>query len=107
MKMKMNNILINQNLSEENQKEIVLTLLRMTTQEVVFTKKDGTERILICTLNPDLLPTKPEPVEGEEPKTKAKSSTDSIAVFEVEIQQWRAFNLSNLISMSTCENTLI
>lgn len=105
--MKMKTLMIDETETESEFKNSVLEMLYTGVQEVTFTKKDGTQRTLVCTLRPDLLPAKPEPIEGEEPKIKAKSTTDSISVFEVDLQEWRAFNLSNLISMSTCENTLI
>lgn len=91
---------------EDDFKDIVLELLYVGIQEVTFTKKDGTERTLVCTLRPDLLPAKPEPVAGEEPKVRAKSSTDSISVFETNLQEWRAFNLSNVILIKNHEETL-
>lgn len=92
--------------SEDEFKDIVLEMLYVGIQEVTFTKKDGTQRTLVCTLRPDLLPTKPEPVEGEEVKVRAKSSTDSICVFETDLQEWRAFNMSNVIAIRNHEETL-
>lgn len=87
-------------------RDSVLELLYVGIQDVTFTKKDGTQRTLVCTLRPDLLPIKPEPIEGEEPKVKTKSSTDSICVFETDLQEWRAFNMSNVISIRNHQETL-
>jgi hypothetical protein len=86
-------------ISEDDFKNIVLKSLYVGIQQVTFTKKDGTQRTLICTLRPDLLPPKPELAEGEEPKVRAKTSTDAICVFETDLQEWRAFNLSNVIAI--------
>lgn len=55
---------------------------------VTFTKKDGTERDMRCTLKPELLP-KVEITEGK--KARKKSET-SIAVYDLEVQGWRSFN---------------
>lgn len=93
-------------ITEDDFKDIVLELLYVGIQDVTFTKKDGTERTLVCTLRPDLLPAKPEPVAGEEPKVRAKSSTDSISVFETNLQEWRSFNMSNVIAIRNYEETL-
>lgn len=84
----------------------VLELLYVGIQDVTFTKKDGSQRTLVCTLRPDLLPIKPEPIEGEEPKVRTKSSTDSICVFETDLQEWRSFNMSNVIAIRNHEETL-
>lgn len=104
--MKMKTLQIEETVTEDDFKDSVLELLYVGVQDVTFTKKDGTQRTLVCTLRPDLLPIKPEPVEGEEVKVRAKSSTDSICVFETDLQEWRAFNMSNVIAIKTHQETL-
>jgi len=54
---------------------------------VTFTKKDGTERILKCTLNSNTIPTQFAPKEDS---TRAKND-EVLAVFDVESQGWRSF----------------
>jgi len=65
-------------------------MLKVTDMTVTFTKKDGTERVMKCTLKPDVLPvveTKPL-AEGKQPR---KESTTSIRVFDLDKQEWRSF----------------
>jgi len=60
---------------------------------VTFTKKDGTERVMNCTLKPELLPEAKPVVEGKEPR---KESTTSIRVYDLEKQEWRSFTTKNV-----------
>lgn len=90
-------------ISEDDFKDIVLEMLYVGIQQVTFTKKDGTQRTLICTLRPDLLPVR-EVTETVIPRTPP--STDCISVFETDLQEWRAFNLSNVIAIRNHEETL-
>jgi len=62
--------------------------------EVTFTKVNGDERTMVCTLKPELLP-QMEQVEG---KIK-KPSTAAIAVFLPEEQVWRSFRVDALKSI--------
>jgi len=67
-------------------------LLHTNVVIVTFTKVDGTERTMKCTLNPALLPVVPV----TESKKERKQSTTSIAVFEVDLQEWRAFRVAEV-----------
>ena len=65
-------------------------MLKVTDMTITFTKKDGTVRVMKCTLMPDSLPvveTKPV-AEGKQPR---KESTTSIRVFDLEKNEWRSF----------------
>lgn len=59
--------------------------------KVQFTKKDGTERTMMCTRSMNAIPADKQP-KG----TLEKTSTDAVRVFDTEIQEWRSFNISNL-----------
>ena len=63
------------------------------TVTVTFTKQDGTERVMNCTLKPELLPEAKPLAEG---KTPRKESTTSIRVFDLEKQEWRSFTTKNV-----------
>ena len=54
---------------------------------VVFMKKDGTERLMKCTLDPNILPK----VEIKEDAKPRKESTTSMRVFDTEKNEWRSF----------------
>ena len=75
--------------------EEMLKRLRTEICEVIFTKKDGSEREMICTLKPDIIPhvpaTKPAP-------DKARVEVDYMPVYDLEERAWRAFKPSKVIS---------
>jgi hypothetical protein len=63
------------------------TMLREQEIKITFTKKDGTERVMRCTLDPNKLPVQ----ESTEIKTDRKVSTETMAVFDLDVQGWRSF----------------
>lgn len=71
----------------------LLKLLAEGVTTVTFTKKDGTERVMKCTRNPNFIPTE------FHPKTTTPSDeevSDNIRVFDVEKLGWRSFNFSTV-----------
>jgi hypothetical protein len=62
---------------------------------VTFTKKDGTVRVMKCTLKPDLLPVV-EVKPLQEGKQSRKESITSIRVFDLEKNEWRSFNTQSV-----------
>jgi hypothetical protein len=58
---------------------------------VVFTKKDGTERELFCTLSESRIPSDKQPKTPEAGTTARPFSDDAIRVFDTEKQEWRSF----------------
>ena len=65
--------------------------------EVLFVKKDGTERRMICTLKPDLLPAQ---TDLEEQVQKKTSNPDVLAVWDLENQGWRSFRYDSVIGFT-------
>ena len=63
------------------------TILREQEIKITFTKKDGTERVMRCTLDPAKLPVQ----EITETNTNRKVSTETMAVFDLDVQGWRSF----------------
>jgi hypothetical protein len=59
---------------------------------VTFTKSDGTERIMKCTLVPEQLPK----VELKEDAKPRKESTTSMRVFDLEKNEWRSFTIKKV-----------
>jgi hypothetical protein len=72
-------------------------LLHENTLSVLFTKKDGTQRAMLCTLKADLLPVV-DRQEGDEVKKERKESEESIRVWDLEKQDWRSFRIDSIIS---------
>lgn len=70
--------------------------------KVKFTKADGTERIMRCTLKPNILP---EPIAVDSSKVKKAVSTDILAVYDLEAlakdpehseKAWRSFRIDSV-----------
>lgn len=59
---------------------------------VDFNKKDGTNRVMRCTLKPELLPK----VELTENKKTKKKSENTLAVFDLDKQEWRSFTIKSI-----------
>ena len=75
-------------------------LLRDGICEVLFTKKDGTERLMKCTLNMDYIPEEMKQFQlykGE----KVLENLDILKVYDTEVQGWRSFTLANVKYVKT------
>lgn len=77
----------------------MIKLLKDNTVNVVFTKVDGTERKMTCTLKEDLMPT------GQRPKdpavSPAKAENESvIRVFDTDILAWRSFRVDSVTAFT-------
>lgn len=59
---------------------------------VTFTKTDGTERVMKCTLNPEQLPK----VEIKEDVKPRKENTTAMRVFDLEKKEWRSFTIKKV-----------
>lgn len=71
-------------------------VLKSNVVTVTFTKKDGTERVMNCTLNPEVLP--PAPVT--EGKKERKFNESIMSVYDVDAKGWRSFTIKSLKHIS-------
>ncbi|MDC3266381.1 SH3 beta-barrel fold-containing protein [bacterium] len=69
--------------------------LRANVAEVRFTKSDGTERIMKCTLREDLVTV----YQKKTDRVKEKN-LDVVPVFDVEKNEWRSFRVDSVQSIS-------
>jgi hypothetical protein len=65
--------------------------------EVLFVKKDGTERRMVCTLKPNLLPAQTDLEEAVQKKTP---NPEVLAVWDLENQGWRSFRYDSVIGFT-------
>ena len=79
--------------------EWLKTILKTNEVQINFTKKDGTQRVMTCTLNPDVIPQKVTESQVIEGKTERAKSVDSLAVYDVEKQGWRSFRWDSITSV--------
>jgi hypothetical protein len=72
----------------------MVTELRARTCRVIFTKVDGEERDMHCTLNMEFIP------EDKRPKTGKEHVDSVIRAFDINKQEFRSFRVENVISFS-------
>jgi hypothetical protein len=83
-------------------------VLSNTVATVVFTKIDGTERELKCTLLPEYLPQKPV-VEGQQLLTEGLPKAENpstLAVWDMEKNGWRSFRTDSVKAVITHETRI-
>jgi hypothetical protein len=76
-------------------RELILKELREHVMEVSFTKVNGDNRIMRCTLRKDLLPPTYIAEETKE-KTFHKENPDVIAAWDVQANGWRSFRIDSV-----------
>jgi hypothetical protein len=64
---------------------------------ITFTKKDGTERKMFCTLAESKIPTDKLP-KGES-EAGSQTTGSAVRVFDVEVQEWRSFRWDSVIKV--------
>lgn len=80
------------NLNPEQQKvyrEWVVGLLTMDEAVVTFTKKDGTERKMLCTLKSEVLP-------RNDKRDERQRSEEALSVWDIEKESWRSFRFDSI-----------
>ena len=75
-------------------------MLKMGPATVTFTKKDGSKRVMECTLDPKLLPPAPVTESTEEPKRKKAANDAVMAVYDLESKGWRSFTIKSVTNVS-------
>jgi len=65
--------------------------LKMGPVDVTFTKKDGTERTMKCTLMEELM----LPYDKKTDRVKEESK-ETLAVYDLEKESWRSFRLDSI-----------
>jgi len=68
--------------------------LRERVCRVIFTKINGEERDMQCTLNMEMIP------EEKQPKTGKEYNDAVLRVFDINQQEFRSFRVENVISFS-------
>ena len=72
----------------------IRVLLTERNVKITFTKKDGTERVMNCTLDPNVIPL----VESVQDKREKNKDKDYIAVYDTDIKAWRSFIIKSVKS---------
>lgn len=69
-------------------------VLSVAEATITFTKVDGTERVMKCTLEATKLP--PVVVKENAKPRKQSDTTKSLRVFDLEKNEWRSFNIKSI-----------
>jgi hypothetical protein len=73
-------------------KELLSKQLSENVLEITFTKLDGTERVLNCTLDSNIVP------QSTNEETKSRKPNDAImSVWDLENNDWRSFRIENVV----------
>lgn len=83
---------------EWNRSEIV-NMLHKGVVQVAFTKVNGEQRVMHCTLKEDLLP---EKVPAHEETATRATNPDVLSVWDVEKSGWRSFRWDSLKEYKEC-----
>lgn len=70
------------------------TLLKCTLA-IKFKKVNGEERLMNCTLSPDIVP-----VIKKDPSTETKYSDNVMRVWDVDLKAWRSFIIDNILEVT-------
>jgi hypothetical protein len=76
------------------EKDWLRVLLREREVSIIFTKKDGTERKMICTLSENKIPADFVPKNTK--KSEKTEIGEALAVFDLEKSEWRSFRFDSI-----------
>ena len=74
-------------------------LLKQGTYQITFTKLDGNTRVMPCTLQAELLPSRA--ITESEARKPRPLNLETISVFVTDIQEWRSFRVMNVTSIES------
>jgi hypothetical protein len=79
-------------------KDALKDLLKRKTVKITFKKKDGTERVMNCTLHEEVVP-----VYEKKTERVKKTNDDVLAVWDLDKDAFRSFKLDSLIDYQILE----
>ena len=74
--------------------------LKRNVLTVNFTKVNGEERTMNCTLHESMLP------ESKDSSSEKKENLDVLAVWDVDIDAWRSFRLDSIKDLKVIEGVI-
>jgi len=90
-----------ESVTKELTREEVVEMLRNDVATVTFTKADGTERVMECTLLQEVLSERITGLlQGAPDKNTKAPNPDTIAVYDIPSDGWRSFRLDAVKSIS-------
>jgi hypothetical protein len=81
----------------------VAQILSFGPATVKFTKLDGTERIMRCTIAEHMIPEDKRPTGKM--LTEIVSNNETLRVFDLDVGDWRSFRISSIKELSVVQNS--
>ncbi len=78
-------------------REVLVEGLKRNMMKVVFTKANGEERTMLCTLHESILPE--QPISG----IKKKENKDVLSVWDIDANGWRSFRMDSIKEVKVVE----
>ena len=83
-------------LDNEKKRSYIKSMLNHDLMKVKFTKVNGDEREMFCTLTNEYIPEDKECRDG----SARKKNMDVLAVFDIEKRDWRSFRIENVVDFA-------
>ena len=84
----------------DDDKKLLKTMLKQHVVVVTFTKKDGSERIMNCTLQEDLIPIKVVSESANTSNVTIRTVNDDVVpVYDIDAKGWRSFRWDSVKSV--------
>ena len=83
-------------LDNEKKRSYIKSMLNHDPMKVKFTKVNGDEREMFCTLTNEYIPE--DKVYGD--GSARKKNMDVLAVFDIEKRDWRSFRIENVVDFA-------
>lgn len=77
-------------------KEEIVGQLKTGIVNVTFTKVDGTERVMRCTLMEELLPVNLMNGEEQMAHKPRPENPNTVSVYDIEVKDWRSFRVASI-----------
>ncbi len=84
-------------------RDTVIEDLRKNVAEVTFTKVNGSNRVMRCTLDPQHLPPQYITEDIDKEKTFHKEKPDVITAWDMENKGWRSFRIDSVTYMQVID----
>ena len=81
---------------DEEIRDLYFEMLSQNEVTVTFTKKDGSERVMRCTRNFNLIPESAQPKGSPDAATR---DAQVIPVFDLDVGEWRCFRAETVKSI--------
>lgn len=85
------------------EKEKLIEQLLENEMVVTFNKVNGDERVMTCTLKPELIPVEMLPKNSNTPKEPSAKQLENIGVYDVNAKAWRSFKVANVTNVQVAE----